>query len=203
MARLSNEQLIELCATPYERLTPSQKRSARAYKRKAMDDEALTMEAERLLEEQPQLSVTKAYYAVMKLDQMKKPADTVPAPAEKPVTGPRSEPVASETTEPSNQADDLVTFLADWPTDIVEAKPMASVHWTAVARILKDHPHAGPAVIAGNLTRAQAFELRRRIRSARIKAFAPAKAYRCEITHDDQHKDKYRIIAQYTGKTDA
>lgn len=203
MARLSNEQLIELCSIPYERLTPSQKRSARAYKRRIMDDEALSLEAERLLEEQPQLSVTKAYYAVIKLEQKKEPGDTAPTPAEKPVTVPQPEPVASETTEPSNQADDLVTFLADWPTDLVEAKPTASGHWKAITRILKDHPHSGPAIIAGNLTRAQAFELRRRIRFARIKAFMPTGAYRCEITHDGQHKDKYQVIARYMGETDA
>lgn len=203
MARLSNEQLIELCATPYERLTPGQKRSARAYKRKAMDDEALSLEAERLLEEQPQLSVTKAYYAVMKLDRKKKPGNTAPASAEKPITASQPEPVPSGTTEPSSQADDLVTFLADWPADLVEARPTASGHWKAITRILKDHPHSGPAVIAGNLNRAQAFELRRRVRSARIKAFAPAKAYRCEIAHDDRHAGKYRIIARYMGETDA
>lgn len=202
MARLSNEQLIELCATPYERLTPGQKRSARAYKRKAMDDEALALEAERLLEEQPQLSVTKAYYAVMKLERKTKPDNTAPTPAEKPITAPQSAPVPAD-MEPSGRTDDLVTFLADWPTDLVEAQPTASGHWTAIARILKNHPHSGPAVIARDLTRQRAFELRRRIRSARIKAFTPTGAYRCEITHDDQHKDKYRIIAQYTGKTDA
>ena len=71
MPRLSNEQLIELCATPYERLSPAQQRSARSYKRKAMDDESLTQEAERLLEDQPQLSVTQAYYSVMQLNKPK------------------------------------------------------------------------------------------------------------------------------------
>lgn len=171
MPRLSNEQLIELCATPYERLSPAQQRSARSYKRKAMDDESLTQEAERLLEDQPQLSVTQAYYSVMQLNK--------PKAAPKP-----SSPAESPETETGRIEEDLprtvdgLLILTDWPEDIETVHLRPPSKWDRPAAALQS---GGIGVIARGMTRRQAMSLRRRIRAGEIIAFRPKGDWRVEI----------------------
>jgi pyruvate/2-oxoglutarate dehydrogenase complex dihydrolipoamide acyltransferase (E2) component len=226
MSRLSNAQLIELCAIPYSMLSPGQRKSARNYKRRAMDSEAMSIEAERLLEDQPQLSITKAYYAVMNLAKPARPpqpetAPAEPAPKAEPARDPAPEPEAEapqQTAEPEAQEpappagitsladtgdEPLVRFLDDWPDDLVQAKLLWNGRWMQVARALKAHAGGGPAVIAENLTRRRAFELRRSIRLGRYHAFAPAGAFQCEISHDARHDGRYLIVARYTGERGA
>ena len=190
MPRLSNEQLIELCATPYERLSPAQQRSARSYKRKAMDDESLTQEAERLLEDQPQLSVTQAYYSVMQLNK--------PKAAPKP-----SSPAESPETETGRIEEDLprtvdgLLILTDWPEDIETVHLRPPSKWDRPAAALQS---GGIGVIARGMTRRQAMSLRRRIRAGEIIAFRPKGDWRVEIAPDHAQADKWRVRAQYQGR---
>lgn len=183
MARLSNDQLIELCSLPYESLTPGQRKSARTFKRRQINDEATSMEAERVLEDQPQLPVTKAYYAVMSLAVGKDAVTGAPEPSPQP---------APATVE------GLPILAGGWPDDIETVPRVQEGKWGKAARILRQYPGC-VFVIADGLPWKAATDMRRRIRGGWIKAFAPKGAYRCEIAPDHGHAGAYRALASYEG----
>lgn len=220
MPRLSNDQLVELCSRPYESLTPGQRKSARAFKRRQINDEALSMEAERVLEDQPQMSVTKAYYAVMNLAVKKEIAKTEekkPAPQPAPVKPPttkeeylkaigltKDKPAASPETDVTKvrikpaTVEGLRILAGGWPDDIETVPRVQESKWSKPARILKQYPGC-VFVIGDRLSWSSATAIRRRIRNGEIKAFTPKGAYRCEVAPDHEHEDAYRVLASYQG----
>lgn len=112
MANYSQATLDRLTAMPINQLTAGQLRSARKYKARQVNDQAWTMEAERLIEENRHRSLDDLYEAVRKVAS------------------------AYASTQPTDG-----TGPGEWLTELPEdlAKPTSDIKYTDTAQACREH----------------------------------------------------------------
>ncbi|RSX56747.1 hypothetical protein [Bifidobacterium samirii] len=207
MPRRSNEELSDLCQAAWRDLTASERASAKKFAAKNADDAALTMDAEHLVNEQPQLSLDQAYRCASRLDlHAAMPGDT-PEPTPEPAEGAADESVRQPVDEPVPQpepvvepapavAPDVVPGLSGWMAAPPQGDPRLGEH-DRMAMMLRSHPGLWHTVGGAHLTLKRAHDLASHIRTGRIKAYRPAGSYAARaVTTGGVHV----VVASYAGE---
>ena len=202
MPRRSNKELADLCQAAWHDLTVSERASARKWAAANANDPALTMDAEHLVAEQPQLSLDQAYRCASRLDlHAAMPGDT-PKTTPEPMTA-APDPAPQTAQEPATRPDpatgetDAVPGLTGWLTAPPRSDPRQSEH-DRTATMLRSHPGLWHTVGGAKPTSKHAHDLASNIRNGRIRAYRPAGSYQAKaVTTGGIHV----VVASYTGET--
>lgn len=163
----------DLAGLPWKTLNADERRKVLARKRSILHDLDIIAQGKKLLKEKPDLTATEAFARII------------------------SDP-STQVNHAENTNRRSVTFLTDWPKDIIET---GSAHsWKPVADELHLHPGV-PAIIAKG-RRKSIVAKRAKLRNGDSKYFTPVGRFRFEVAPDHAQPGQWLLIAAYIPQGD-